>query len=260
MQLTLSGISFLELSEKWCDFFYEIDDIKKNGAKISLSIVSLTSINIAVFPKLYQNLITRVPKIDLSIITSHSLDMFNLIEKKHIDIGLSFISISSQNVQVYKLYAEPIIGISFKDSLLAGKSSIGARDLNLENELYVRWDNQFQDWHNKFFDNNHTLGTKLDNAELILNLFSNEKQWAIVPLSVAIFAKNKLNFATFELNNNNYQRDTYLIMHKTPKQSARFDINIFLSQLKNLDKFVEPEFSKNAVFLHKIYLRHYSFG
>ena len=89
---------------------------------------------------------------------------------------------------------------------------------------------------------------------------NDDKQWAIVPISVAIFAKNKLNFATFELNNNNYQRDTYLIMHKTPKQSARFDINIFLSQSKNLEKFVEPEFSKNAVFLLKIYLRHYSFG
>lgn len=248
MQLTPSGVSFLELSEKWYDFFCEVDDIKKHGSKISLSIGSLTSINFAVFPILYQKLIAHTPKIDLSIITSHSLDMFNLIEKRQIDVGLSFIAMSSPNVQVYKLYSEPVVGICLQNSELAGKTRIKPSDLTLEDELYVRWDSDFQDWHNQFFDNNHTLGTRLDNAQLVLDLFSTRRQWAIVPASVAISAVRKLDFATFQLNDAQYERNTYLVMHRKPKQSARLGINILLKLLHALSKIVTREFSGEAKF------------
>lgn len=257
MQLTPSGVSFLELSEKWYDFFCEVDDIKKHGSKISLSIGSLTSINFAVFPFLYQKLVAHKPKIDLSITTSHSLEMFNLIEKRQIDVGVSFIAMSSPNAQVYKLYSEPVVGICLKGSPLAGKSAVSATDLNVEDELYVRWDGEFQEWHNQFFDNNHTLGAKLDNAQLVLDLFSNLKQWAIVPASVAMLAVHKLNFATFQLSDRSYQRNTYLIMHKKPKQSARLGINILLKLLHALAKIATREFSGEVRFFtnhlpHKI--------
>lgn len=152
---------------------------------------------------------------------------------------------SSPNVQVYKLYSEPVVGICLKGSELAGKIHISAIGLKVEDELYVRWDSEFQEWHNQFFDNKHSLGAKL---ELVLDLFSNRKQWAIVPASVAIFAVRKLNFATFQLSDTHYQRNTYLIIHKKPKQSARLGINILLKLLHALSKIVTREFSGEVKF------------
>ena len=75
---------------------------------------------------------------------------------------------------------------------------------------------------------------RLDTSQLIFTFFSNDRQWSIVPLSVARKAEKTGNYRIFRLSETPPNRICYQIKHKFPRASTAASIKILDHYLKAL--------------------------
>ncbi|PWC20249.1 hypothetical protein DDT52_10315 [Brenneria roseae subsp. roseae] len=243
IKLTEAGNSFLEIAEKWYDFFLEIENVKANESRINITIGCLNSINFAIFTPLYRELINHESKMNVKIVTTHSIDIFGLIEKRLIDVGFSFSDLKSQNTMSFKLYCEPMVGLCLPCSILAGKEDVKFEQLQVKDEYYVRWDEDFERWHMQGFGRIHGFNAQFDNGHLIMNLLSSETDWAIVPSSTALFAQKQHGCASFRLAQNCHppSRVVYMVMHKNQKKSTQKGVAKLVALLNELSELLTKE-------------------
>ncbi|EHD23437.1 MULTISPECIES: LysR family transcriptional regulator [Brenneria] len=243
IKLTEAGSSFLEIAEKWYDFFLEIETIKSNESRINITIGCLNSINFAIFTPLYRALINHESKMNVKIVTTHSIDIFGLIEKRIIDVGFSFSDLKSQNTMSFKLYSEPMVGLCLPSSILAGKEEVKLEQLQVKDEYYVRWDEDFERWHMQGFGRIHGFNAQFDNGHLIMNLLSHGTDWAIVPSSTALFAQKQHGCVSFRLAQNCHppSRVVYMVMHKNQKKSTQKGVAKLAALLHELSGLLAKE-------------------
>ncbi|GKX51909.1 LysR family transcriptional regulator [Budvicia aquatica] len=236
ISLTDSGKLFLEIAQRWYEFFLEVEDIKSNKSKVNISIGCLNSINFSIFPELYKKIINDMSNINLKIVTTHSVDIFSLIEKRAIDVGFSFSDLKSQNTMSFKLYSEPMVGLCLSTSLLSNKENVELASLDVDNEFYVRWDEDFEDWHLKNFGRIHGFNAQFDNGHLMMSLLLNSTDWAILPSSAALYAKLQHDCSSFTLAEKIQPKDrvVYMVMHKNQKESTVKAIKALILLLDNL--------------------------
>ena len=89
LSLTLAGEEFIDLAERWQSLWRETQFLHGASSNLFLSIGTLDSMNYAVFPSLYKALSQHIPRINLKIITSHSYDLYDLVEKRQVDIAFT---------------------------------------------------------------------------------------------------------------------------------------------------------------------------
>ncbi len=218
--LTLAGEAFVDLAERWQTLWQETLFLQSAGPSLSLSIGTLDSMNFAVFPRLFQALSHHNPKITLKIVTSHSRALYDLVERRIVNVAYTLLQREHPNIIVEKCHEEPIVGLCLSQSPYAKSQFIYPHELDANNELYVLWGPNYQIWHDQWWDPLCPGRICLDTAQLILSFFSNERQWAVVPLSVAQAAQKRGDYSIFRFTEAPPNRICYKITHKHAKAST----------------------------------------
>lgn len=243
IRLTPEGEEFIDLAERWDSLWQETQLMQLGKPKLALSIGVLDSIVSSIFSSLYFALSQHQPELSLKIITSHSPDLYEEVERRNIDVAFSLLERTHPNVIVEKCYTEPMVVLRPSiSSLKAG--FIHPTELDTKHELYVRWNFGFQIWHDHWWAYASPGQTKIDTVQLILALLKNPNQWSIVPLSVAKAFLSKGNFTILYLTEPPPERICYKIRHKNPKAKTKEALKVFDHYL---DILVKKEFSSDTI-------------
>ena len=226
LRLTTAGEEFSDIALRWNALWSQAQGLKSDNRKLSLSIGTLDSLSFALFPPLYRALSQHRPQIQLTLTSSHSPELYDLLERRQIDVGFSLVERTNPNILVEKCYSEPMVVLCAGTEGRSESDVVHPRDLNPEHELYLSAGISYKLWHDQWWDPLSTNCIRLDSAQLVLSFFCSEKQWAILPLSVAKMAKTRGEFKIFYLAESPPHRSVFKITHKHPKSGTRASLDV----------------------------------
>lgn len=227
IRLTLAGEEFHKLAEQWSSIWREAKILQAQGPKLSLVVGSVDSLNTFVLPKIYRSLNKHYPPIKLEIRTSHSIDLYGEVEKRHINVAFVLRELIHPNVQVTKCFTMPMVVLRPAASDKQESTTVPPSELDPNHELFMPWGQGYQTWHEHWWDPLSPSRIKLDSTHLLLNLLQDTMQWAIVPLWVAEAALKRGNYFIYRLTDPPPNFICYKITHKNPTSLTQRSLDIF---------------------------------
>lgn len=226
IHLTPTGEHFVGLAERWISLSREMNILQSSAPALTLSIGVIDSVINSFFSSLCDRLQQHQQDCRLKITTSHSSDLYALVEQRQVDVAFSLLEQNHQSVAVSKCLAEPYVILRTAAFTANPPHLYQAADLNPNHELYVRWGPTFQLWHDAQWAPNKNR-IQLDTAQLIIHLLRNDNFWSIVPLSVAKNALHRGDFSISQLADPPPERIVYKLTHKYPKASTVESLKVF---------------------------------
>ena len=232
--LTPAGEEFLRIALQWHSLYSEAYHLKAHKQQLSLSIGSLSSLNYALFSPLFHALSMHTPKLRLSVATSHSVHMYDLIERKQVDVAFTLLERVHATIHVEKWISEPMVLLRPGLEEHYAKNPIHPSELDPDQEVYQLASKSFTIWHDKWWDPLRSNFTFVDNAHMVFSFLKHKEQWAIVPLSVAKMAVSQGCYSFSPLAESPPERIVYKLIHKYPKTSTVASLEIFDHYLNEL--------------------------
>lgn len=226
IHLTPTGELFVDLAERFISLSREMNILQTEEPKLTLSIGVLDSIINAFFPSLYTRLIEHQPQYRLKIITAHSLELYDMIEQRQVDVAFSLLEQTHQSVHVEKCFTDPLVLLRTAAFSNSPPLVYHPAELDPQYELYVRWGPTYQLWHDRHWSPSDNK-LQPDTAQLIVQLLRDDPFWSIVPLSVAKNAVLRGNFSICYLTDPPPERVVYKLTHKYPKASTIESLKVF---------------------------------
>lgn len=236
LKLTLSGEAFIDLAERWQALWRETQYLKTSSPNPTLSIGTLDSMNYAIFPNLFRALSMHQPRMNLKVVTSHSSELYDLIEQRRVDVAFTTLRREHPNITVEKCFSDSMVGIRIGMPTRSENEVFHPHDLDANNELFVYWGPENQIWHNQWWNPSCPGQIRLDSAQLILSFLHAERQWAIVPLSVAQAAQKKGDYNIFRFSEAVPDRICYKLTYRYSKASTLASIKILDHYMKMLQE------------------------
>ena len=236
IRLTPAGENFVAVAERWDLLYRETQAVLSGGPRLSLSILVLDSIISSIFPALYNLLIHHEPKIQLNVVTSHSVEAYEEVDRRHVNVAFSQLERNHPNVMVSPCYSEPMVVLKVTPTPLSQPGLVHSAELNRSHELYVRWSTSFQLWHDSRWDPATPCLAQVDTARLLLLGLQKLGQWAVMPLSVALVSQKLGNYSLFFLSDPPPDRIVYKLTHKQPKSSTIASLKVFDHYLEQVIK------------------------
>ena len=232
--LTPAGERFIDVAERWLVVWREMQSLQFGNPNLSLSIGTLDSLSYAFLPGLYQSLGRHQPKLNLKVVTSHSRELYELVDRREVDVAFTLLRREHPNIVVEKCFAEEVVGLRLASSTGPQMEVVHPHELDPQDELYVDWGPEVQMWHDQWWDSVFPERIFLDTAQLIFSFFFHPRQWAVVPLSVAKKAQKTGNYKIFRFSEGQPDRICYKISHKYPKTGTAESLKVLDHYLKQI--------------------------
>lgn len=216
IRLTPAGEEFFKLAEQWNHILQEAKLLQAHGPKLSLVIGSIDSLNNFVLPPVYRALSQHYPPIKIEIRTMHSVDLYNEIEKRQIDVAFVLRELLHPNVHVTKCFTSPMVVLRRAETAEQLSPTVAPSELDPDHELFMPWGQLFHAWHERWWNPPSPLQIKLDSAHLLLKLLQDPEQWAIVPMWIANAALKIGGYHLYHLTDPPPNYTCYKLTHKTP--------------------------------------------
>ena len=177
--LTERGARFLPIAKRWIALRDDTAGFCRSESRLSLAIGGVDSINRFLLSPIYLELINR-GGLSLTVDTHPSSMIYASVEGWQLDVGFVTSRQHSQNIIATPLLSEPMFWIGQSEHV----SEISLADLNRGDEVYIRWSDEYQLWHDNHFDPLLPPWVSITSPSL-LTLFLTGGRWAIAPESVA---------------------------------------------------------------------------
>jgi DNA-binding transcriptional LysR family regulator len=233
IQLTKSGEEFYKLAEQWINIWKEAMILKENGPKLSLVVGAVDSLNTFLLPQVFNDLNMHHPPITLTIRTSHSPELYDEVEKRQVDVAFVLREMIHPNVNVKKYFKAPMVLLRHAEasddnySNYENSREVHPSELDPMHELFFSWGPNFLAWHEQWWNPLTPPRIRLDSIQILLSLFKNPKQWAIVPLWIANAASKLGNYSIYRLSENPPDYTCYKLTHKQPISQITECLDIF---------------------------------
>lgn len=216
IRLTPAGEEFLKLAKQWNSVWREIQILQSQGPALSLVVGSVDSLNTYMLPQVYHALNQYQPPIKLEIRTSHSSDLYTEVEKRQVDVGFVLRERVHPNVRVEKCLSSPMVVLRLSSTSGSTSGTVHPTELDPRHELFMPWGQEFQTWHERWYDPLCPSRIRLDSMHLLLSLLRDPLQWTIVPLWVALAALKRGSYSIARLSDSPPHCTCYKITHKHP--------------------------------------------
>lgn len=234
ISLTPFGEDFVPLAERLDTLLQEVNQLASGTSRLALTVGAVDSINVHILPPLYRALTTHSPNITLQIRTHQSWELYKLIENREIDVGFTLREMFVHNVVIEPFFREKMTVIRLAAHENQPDQLISPSDLDPANELYLNYGLNFQTWHDRHWDPFCPGRITIDTIGVKLSLFTNPKQWTIVPFSVAHLLLSAGTFITQRLNDPPPDRICYMISHRIKRPSTIQALEILKSYANSL--------------------------
>jgi DNA-binding transcriptional LysR family regulator len=223
--LTLAGENFLPIAERWSQLWRETQQAKSSLWALFLKIGCVDSVNTYLLPKLYLTLPDSQPPVHLKISTMSSVDLYERIERRELDVAFVGTEIHHPKVKIAPFYREPMQVIRHRRKGTSSRT-VRAADLDPAFELFVPWSPPHQIWHDRIWNPSRTARIEPDTLSLLQALLEDARHWAIAPKSVMENFRRNRRLIVQELDPSPPDRITLMITHQLPRVGARQGIEI----------------------------------
>lgn len=179
--LTTAGEQFLSIAEQMRALRRESENLKDSTIKETINIASVDAVNNYTFLPFYKDVL-NMNNYDLSINTFHSKEIHGFIESRTADIGYVYSTYKYPHIKSKPIFRELMYLVCRRDSPYYENISI--IDLPAEDEVYLRWNDQYEIWHNFHLSNANNAHVKVNTGSMLINHITNSSRWAIAPVSV----------------------------------------------------------------------------
>lgn len=215
--LTPFGESFVALAERWSMLKREVEILQSTGPQISLTIGAADSLNVYVLPPLYRALAQEYPAVRLRILTQHTMESYESMERREIDVAFVKMERVVPNIAVEPFYVDEMVLVRLATAGRIATNVVSPLELDCRHELYFNWGPSYQMWHDRWWDEYIPHGLQIDAAALIFSLMWDTRQWAIVPRSIATSFVKSDHCLVQRLTNPPPPRVCYKLMSKRPE-------------------------------------------
>lgn len=210
--LTNKGHRYLSVAEKLMVLKRETESIQKVVDKMEVRFGVADSISLFVLPKVYKRIFESFHQVKPYIMTQHTLETYESVKSRTIDMGFVKSEFSMPNVIVKKILEEEMVLVRYGEpsKYLEG---IDPSMLNSKNEIYMDWGYAYQIWHDCWWRPNTYL-VRVDAAHLVFELLDSEDKWAVVPRSIFDALASTGPFTAQRISDKPPKRSCYLIYNK----------------------------------------------
>lgn len=214
IELTREGAEFLPLAERMVSLWKESCHLQPRQERQALDIGCADSVNTALLARLYRRLL-RENTLDLQLHTHQSSELYNILDARDIDLALVFYPLHYKNIICQKVFQEKLCLVQSQHPAVP-KPVVHTEELDPSRELFLKWNDQYQIWHDQWLTNYGRPYATADTIMLLLALWAEESCWMIAPESVAAELCRYRPLYVSQLRNPPPDRRCYKITHRQP--------------------------------------------
>ena len=229
VELTTYGQSFVPMASQWASVFKDSRNLRTLADISTLSVASVDAVNNYTFVPLFNRHIEAFPNIRLTIRTHHSDEIHGLISNRTADIGFVFSRSPYPDIISKPVYRELMYLICRKDS--GYYDGMPCSELQPENEIYLHWGLDFQQWHNRFFPPERYPLVSVNTGSMLQH-YLDAGRWAVAPMSVVRAISHRENLTYCTLSEPPSPRICYMLTNRYPAQRQKPAISTFIHELE----------------------------
>jgi DNA-binding transcriptional LysR family regulator len=233
IELTTQGEEFIPIAERWVSIWQEMQRLKDSQEKLYLTVGCTDTLNSAILFDLYRQMLDEEDQIiNLHVKTHYSYEVYGLLENHDIDLGFVYHHLHFKNIVAEPVLREKMYLVQAEETDLR-KPVIHTDELDLEKEIFVSWEANYQIWHDQWVSKGERPRIQVDTFELLFHLLSKEQMWAIAPISVVERIRSLRPVYVSEIGNQIQppKRITYKIKHKYPNEATLKAVQAFEDRL-----------------------------
>ncbi len=230
IELTAYGQAFVPMASQWSSIFLDSRNLRTLANIHTLTVAGVDAVNNCTFVPLFNHHIERHPDIRLQIRTHHSDEIHGLISNRTADIGFVFSRSPYPNIISRPVYRELMYLICHKDSPY--HDDMPCTKLQPEDEIYLHWGLDFQQWHNRFFPPERYPIVSVNTGSMLQHYLDVPGRWAVAPMSVIRAISHRTNLKYYTLSEPPSPRICYMLTNRYPPQRKKDAIDIFVEELE----------------------------
>ena len=230
IELTAEGNEFIPIAERMLTLWKETKLLQHNRDRMRLSVGCADSVNIALLTPFYRQLLHREPELDLNIHTRQSSTLYDLLDARDIDVAFVFYHLYYKNIICQLIYQEKLYLVQSQHPAVA-KPIVHTEELDASRELFFKWDDRYQIWHNQWLTNYARPAATTDTITMLSQLWDDDQYWIIAPESVIYTFSQQRPVFVSELKNPPPNRRCYKITHRAPLTPSARALELFETRL-----------------------------
>lgn len=230
VELTSYGQAFIPIASQWTSLWKHTQKLKAAEDTQVLTIASIDSVNNYTLVRLFNQHIHRYPNVKLRIHTHHSNEIHNLVQTRMADLGFVFSRVSYPNIISRPVYRELMYLICRKDSPY--HEEIACSELEPENEVFLRWGPDYQQWHDRHWSPEHYSAITVNTGSTLQRYLDEPERWAIAPMSIIHQISHNTNLTYYRLQTPPPPRICYEIRNRYPTLGQQKAIDLFHEELE----------------------------
>lgn len=231
IELTPYGTAFVPIASQWTSLWRNSQNLKTLANINTLTVASVDAVNNYTFVPLFNSHVEKYPNIRLTIRTHHSDEIHGLVSSRIADIGFVFSRSPYQEIISKPVYRELMYLICHKDSLYY--DGIKCSELDPENEIFLRWGIDYQQWHDRHFNPEKYTLLNVNTGSMLQHYLHVLGRWAIAPMSVVRAISHRTNLTFHTLAEPPTPRICYMLINRYPTARRREAIDVFKEKLEN---------------------------
>lgn len=230
VQLTNYGEAFVPIASQWAALLKDTQNIKTLANIQILNIASVDAVNNFTFVPLFNQHILKHPDIKLAINTHHSGEIHGLVESQAVDIGFVFSQVRYPDIISSPVYRELMYMVCHKDSDY--HDDIHPKELNPEQEVFLRWGQDFQQWHDRHWSPDRYSLITVNTGSMLQHYLKESGRWGIAPMSVVQALGESSGLVHYRLAEAPPPRICYQLTHRHPKAARKHAMTVFEEELQ----------------------------
>lgn len=233
LELTIYGKRIREIFLQQIELYEQGINWMRNPEETLVRIASVDIINNQTLVPFFKKIIEKKDKINLSISTFHSEEIHSLISNRKADIGFVYSQIQYPNIISKPIYRELFYLVCHKKCKYY--DGINPYLLNEEDEIYIKWNDDFELWHDQFWDRKKVYLT-INTGSMLGNYIHQDNKWAIAPKSVVDKLTKNENICAYSLTEMPPAQICYRLVHRSQNEMSKNAIDWINQELDNFIK------------------------
>lgn len=230
IELTSEGVEFIPIAERMLSLWKETRLLKRNRDRVLLSVGCTDSVNVALLAPFYRELMRPDSIVDLDVRTHQSPELYGILDNHDIDVGFVFYHLYYKNILCERVFQEKFYLIQSARPAV-DKPVVHTEELDASREIFLKWDDPYQLWHNQWLTNYARPCVATDTITLARRLWQEGESWMIAPESVVYDMAQVRPLYVSELQNPPPDRCCYKITHRFPLVTSEAALEFFEEQL-----------------------------
>jgi DNA-binding transcriptional LysR family regulator len=178
VELTSGGEALLNLAERWEALHVDIQQLSRRVG--TLGIGATDSVNTYILASVYRAMVAAVPDVQLRVLSANSRELYQLLDRREIDVAFVLYARSSGGYRVEEFKREPMVVVTGA-SLETNDGQVSLEELDPQDQVQVGWPDPMSGLR----EARGLSRISVDTGHLIRPFLAEETKWVSVPISMA---------------------------------------------------------------------------